>query len=88
MPQAMYIQSLQPISIQSSSILNVVANREGLLRLRVLDTQGKVAKSIETVVNEGSQQLSLNLGDLNSGIYVLNAFSGEVFLKSIKFTKQ
>jgi len=84
----MYIRSLDPTSIQNNSVLNVVANKDSHLTVKVLDVQGKMAKSFETRVFEGSQQLPINLGDLNSGMYVLNAFCGEEFLQSIRFIKK
>ena len=84
----MHIQSLQPTSIESDSVLSIVANQEGHLKVKVLDVQGKMAKSFETMVREGIQQLSINLADLSSGMYVLNAFSGEMFINSFRFTKQ
>jgi hypothetical protein len=84
----MYIQSLQPTFIATSSTLSVIANKSGNLIVKVLDLQGKIAKTVKTKIDEGSQQLDINLSDLTSGMYVLNAFNGDVFLRSIRFVKQ
>ena len=83
----MYIQSLQPTTVSSSSYLNVVADKTGKLTLKVLDVQGRIAKKLSTAIAQGTQQLSVNLDDLTSGIYILNAFNGDVFIKSFRFTK-
>jgi len=84
----MYIQSLQPMFISETSFLNIVANKNGKLVIKVLDVQGRIAKTVTTQVSQGNQQLNINMNDLNSGTYVLNAFSGDTFIKSIRFVKQ
>lgn len=84
----MYIQSLQPIQTNGNSYLNVVADKMDQLTIKVLNVQGMIEKKLTTFVNEGSQQLNLNLSDLNEGNYILNAFCGDVFIKSIPFIKQ
>lgn len=84
----MYIQSLHPTLINSSSFLNVVSNKDGKLVIKVLDIQGRIAKKVITTIAQGNQQLNINLSDLNSGMYILNAFNGDTFIKSIKFVKQ
>lgn len=86
--ERMYIQSLQPEATNSISYLNIVADKIEKLTIKVLDVQGWVAKKVIAEVEEGKQQLDLNLNDLSSGIYILNAFIGDVFIKSIRFVKQ
>ncbi len=84
----MYIQNLQPGMVETMSYVTVMADKTGRLVLKVLDIEGRIAKTMEANVNEGKQQLELNLGDLVSGRYVMNAFSGGNFIKSIRFVKQ
>lgn len=84
----MYIQSLQPNLVDSSSYLTVQADKTGRLVLKVLDVEGRMAKTVVTSVTEGVQQLVLNMSDLVSGRYIINAFSGDVFIKSFRFEKQ
>ncbi|SJZ61039.1 hypothetical protein [Sediminibacterium ginsengisoli] len=84
----MYIQSLQPNLVDTSSYLTVQADRTGRLILKVLDVEGRMAKTVVTNISEGVQQLVVNMSDLVSGRYIMNAFSGDVFIKSIKFEKQ
>ena len=84
----MYIQNLQLGLIENMSYVTVMANKTGRLILKVLDVEGRLAKTVVANINEGKQQLELNMEDLNSGRYVMNAFSGDIFIKSIKFDKQ
>jgi hypothetical protein len=84
----MRIQSLQPSLNESTSYLDIVANKEGRVTLKVLSTNGLMAKTVTTTISTGNQKLALDLNDLNSGVYVLNAFNDGEFVKSIRFIKQ
>lgn len=84
----MYIQNLQPGLIDNLSYVTVMANKTGRLILKVLDLEGRIAKTVVANIDEGKHQLEVNMGDLNSGRYVMNAFSGDTFIKSIRFVKQ
>ncbi len=84
----MHIQNLQPGLIENLSYVTVLANEAGRLVLKVLDLDGRIAKTVEAQITEGKQQLELNMEDLHSGRYVMNAFSEGTFIKSIRFTKQ
>lgn len=84
----MHIQNLQPGLVVERSYVTVMADKVGRLVLKVLDMDGRIAKTVVAQINEGRQQLELNMGDLNSGRYVMNAFSGDIFIKSIRFEKQ
>lgn len=84
----MYIKSLQPNIIEDDSYLTVMSERTGNLVLKVLDVDGHMAKTVVADVAAGLQQLAINLSDLGSGNYILNAFNGDVFIKAIRFSKQ
>lgn len=84
----MHIQSLQPSLVENSSFLTVLESKAGRLVLKVLDIEGRLAKTLVTPLEEGNQQIDLNMSDLNSGAYVLNAFFKDTFIKSIRFIKQ
>jgi hypothetical protein len=86
--ETMHIQNLQPVQVNGSSYLNIVADKIEKLTIKVFDVQGWVAKKVTTEVEEGIQQVNLNMSDLTNGIYILNAFIGDVFIKSIRFVKQ
>lgn len=84
----MYIQNLQPGLVNNTSYVTVLADKTGRLIIKVLDIEGRIAKTVIANINEGKQQLELNMEDLLSGRYVINAFSGDTFIKSIRFVKQ
>lgn len=84
----MYIAGLQPIHITHSSTLSVLVDKGGSITMKVFDIEGRIAKTFNTLVEEGKQDLALNLSDLRNGVYVLNAFCGGIFLKSIRFIKE
>ncbi len=82
----MYIQSLQPVN--NTTYLDIVADKIEKITIKVLGAEGWVAKKLTAELEAGRQQLDLNLSDLASGIYIMNAFIGDVFVKSIRFVKQ
>ena len=83
----MCIQSMKPSKNENNTYLGIVAVGTDKLTLKVIDTYGKIAKTIQTQFEEGMNELVINLTDLNVGTYVVNAFSGGRFLKAIKFAK-
>lgn len=84
----MSIQNIQPGLAGELGYITVLANKTGRLVVKVLDVEGRIAKTMVAQVNEGRQQLELNMADLHNGRYVLNAFSGDIFIKSVRFEKQ
>ncbi len=84
----MHIESLQPKLVEESSHLNLLDCTSGNLVLKVLTVQGKVAKTLVASMEEGNQQIALNMSDLSSGVYILNAFFRDSFIQSFRFTKQ
>lgn len=83
----MHVQSLQPTLIKHNSSLSILATKGESILVKVLDIEGKIAKTVTHILEEGKQELSLNLSDLAKGKYVLNAFSKDTFLNSFKFIK-
>jgi hypothetical protein len=81
------VQHMHPLSVTATGFLSVVAERHAELIIKVLSHKGQIVKKITTPVQQGKQTVALAIGDLESGNYVLNAFNGDVFLKSIRFTK-
>ncbi len=84
----MTIQGLMPAAPGAESYLSIVANTIGRLTLKVFDTNGRIAKKICKDIITGVQQLEISLGDLSDGTYILNAFNGDTFIKSFRFTKE
>jgi hypothetical protein len=84
----MYIQSLQTVTNNESvSYLEIVADKLERITIKIFGEEGLVAKKLTADIEAGRQQLMVNLNDLASGIYTLNAFIGDVFIKSIRFVK-
>ncbi len=84
----MFVQNLQPLVIESQAVLNLMVQSAGRLVVKVLDMRGMVAKTFQTTVNEESTECEIDVKDLPTGKYVLNAFNGDSFLKCIRFIKQ
>lgn len=84
----MLLQIQQIDNDVNNSVFSFIAQKQDRLTIKILDTQGKIAKTLVTFVEKGKQDLTLNLNDLTNGMYVLNAFLGDVFLKSYRFIKQ
>ena len=83
----MTIHHLQQGLLDNLNLVTIVCDAAGRLVFKVLDTEGRIARTLVTFVQEGKQEIELPLSDLQSGRYILNAFSGDVFQKSISFTK-
>lgn len=84
----MLLQIQQSENVIDNNILSFIAMKQDRLTIKILDGQGKIIKTLVTMVDKGKQELSFNFTDLTNGMYVLNAFLGDAFLKSIRFIKQ
>ncbi|TKK71471.1 hypothetical protein FC093_00120 [Ilyomonas limi] len=69
------------------SYIDIVADCSGQLVVKILDIQGKMAKTIKETIGEGAQKLSIKVDDLKKGNYVMNIFNDFGFVKSIRYTK-
>ncbi|MDB5247219.1 MAG: hypothetical protein JWQ40_1613 [Segetibacter sp.] len=79
---------MKPTILESYGYLSVVANSIGNLTLKVFDTNGRIAKKICKDIISGVEQFDVSISDLSDGTYILNAFNGDTFLRSFRFTKQ
>jgi len=84
----MLLQLQQIDNDVNNSVISFIAQKQDRLTIKILDAQGKITKTLVTFVEKGKQDLTLNFNDLTTGIYVLNAFLGDAFLKSFRFIKQ
>lgn len=84
----MTFKTLRSDQLNGNGFIYVEANKPDRISIKVFDDRGRRAKTINTTISQGVQQLDLNMTDLQSGNYVLNAFSGGHFLKSFRFIKQ
>lgn len=84
----MFVQQLQPLVVDEQSFLSLMVQNAGKLVVKVLDVRGMIAKTLQLMVNEESTECKIDLQDLPTGRYVLNAFNGDAFFKCIRFVKQ
>ena len=67
-----------------ANYLDIAANCSGLLIVKILDIQGRITKTIKEKVEDGVNQLSLNISDLQNGRYVVNIFNNDEFIKAVR----
>lgn len=68
-------------------LLDVVAATPGQLVIKILDIQGRIAKTIKETAEQGANHVALHLNDLQNGTYVLNIFNNETFVKAVRYLK-
>lgn len=83
----MCIQTMKSSVVGTNTYLGIVADSSEQLTLKVLDVYGKIAKTIQTQIEDGMKELVVNISDLKMGSYVVNAFSRGKFLKATRFIK-
>jgi hypothetical protein len=69
------------------SCVDIAADCSGQLIVKILDIHGRMAKTVKETVGDGMQKLSINVGDLKKGNYVMNIFNDYGFVKSVRYTK-
>ncbi len=65
----------------------VAANCTGNVVVKVLDTHGKIAKTVKQNIEQGISNFRLNLEDLQKGMYVINIFNDNNFVQAIRYIK-
>jgi hypothetical protein len=83
----MHIQQLEAGLQGGPGVLSMIAGNSGKLILKVLDAQGRIAKTVVEMIEEGAHRLMINLNDLTEGAYVLNAFYNDSFVNAFRFIK-
>lgn len=83
----MRLQILQPNPQEQFGLLSVLANETGRLVVKVLDAQGRFLHTITTLVQQGYQQVQIDIAEWNSGHYIVNAFKGGEFIQSLRVIK-
>lgn len=79
--------------MQTSTLQNVfdyfefAATCSGIMVVKVLDVQGRIAKTIRETVEESMGMIRLNMEDLRKGKYIINIFSEDCFVKAVQYTK-
>ncbi len=79
---------------QNSSLKNVFNSFEvvtdsfgNTMVIKVLDAQGRIAKTISQNVEERLEKIRVNMDDLRRGKYTINIFTDDTFIKAVYYTK-
>lgn len=83
----MYIKTIECADLGKGTYVGIIGTSSEKLTLKVLDIYGRIAKTIQTQIEDGRNELMVNISDLKMGNYVVNAFCGGRFFKAIKFVK-
>ena len=83
----MLAQKNSPGLATGFSYVDIASDCSGQLVVKILDVQGKWAKTIKETIGDGVQKLAINVDDLKKGKYVVNIFNDFGFVKSIRYTK-
>ncbi|WP_153797138.1 hypothetical protein [Foetidibacter luteolus] len=81
------LQQTQPVIGISKNYLNVVTEATTQLIIKILDVQGHFVTTVKQTLEQGVHESCVNLEELAEGRYVLNAFCGDKFIRSIHYVK-
>ena len=66
----------------------VIANCSGSnVVVKVLDAQGRIAKTVRQTLKESVDRVCLNVEDLRKGKYIINIFTDDNFIKAVHYIK-
>jgi hypothetical protein len=83
----MYVQSLQPVQTGGNIFLTLFSETKTPLTLKIFNEKGIIAQKLTREIEDGLHQLQLDLQHLQKGRYIINAFSGDLFIKAFKIVK-
>ena len=82
------------MSAQNATLKNVFSYFEitttcsgNYLVVKILDVQGRIAKTIKQTLEESVDKIKLNVEDLRKGKYTVNIFTDDTFVKAVQYTK-
>jgi len=82
------IVNLMPNVVNSNAILNVTAAQKTKMDVVITDITGRQVQKIAYNLIAGSNQFTLNLGNLSAGTYQINGYTADGVSKTIRFVKQ
>ncbi|WP_460557796.1 hypothetical protein [Ferruginibacter profundus] len=82
------IVGLLPTVVNNNAILNVTAAQKTKMEVVITDIAGRQVQKIAYNLIAGSNQFTLNLGNLGAGTYQLNGYTAEGVSRTIRFVKQ
>lgn len=86
--QGIEIVSLAPNPVKDKTILNVTSAGISKMHINILDAAGRNVSTNEYGLTVGSNQLEMNLENLSSGMYYLQAITTDGPGKTIRFVKE
>ncbi len=81
------IAAVLPIPVRDQLMVNINSDVSNDIDVKIFDLNGKLVKQVDHKVNNGTNQLKLNVSDFAAGAYILSITKGEERL-SQKFVKE
>ncbi len=81
------INSLTPTAVTSNAILSVSSANTDNAQIAITNFYGTVVKRLSFSLNKGTTELTLDMGNLPTGNYVLSLTNGFSERKTARFTK-
>lgn len=81
------INSLTPTAVTSQAILSVSSATTDNAQIAITNFYGTVVKRLSFSLNKGTTELTLDMGNLPTGNYILSLTNGFSDRKTVRFTK-
>ncbi len=79
--------SIMPTIITNQALVKVQLDKPAQLTLKIMNTAGMLIETKKVQLQNGNQQIALNLANLVAGTYIVNAFTNDAFISSTKIIK-
>lgn len=67
--------------------LDIVVNTKANLMVKILNVNGQFIKTVNKSVQSNAGRFSIRLDDLSRGVYILNIFDNNSFIRSFSYNK-
>lgn len=71
------ITSISPNPVKDKATIIVSAAKKETINFAITDYTGRIVKKWQTVLNEGSNAITMNVGELAGGLYHITALTGD-----------
>lgn len=79
---------IYPTIVRDEAFLSVVASRSTKMQINITDMSGRMIKTINQTVANGSTLISINTANLTSGVYNITGMLDGAKTKTLRFVKQ
>ena len=83
----MALKSISALVDDQKACFDIIVDATGNLIFKILTVHGRFIKTVRQSLQEETEKVSVSLGELSSGDYVLNVFVNNSFLRSFHFNK-